>query len=133
MYRVARERKRKAPPQEDTLRARAERVVKRKTSFTWLLYSVGSFVLINALLIAIWAVSDSESPWFLWVLLIWAGALAFHIVGYVIGFRYGYSREAMIEDRMEEFRGKYGTSEPTQPDTTPEPTASEQEPPPRQP
>jgi len=117
-------RKAKTPPPVDTLRAKAEKAVVRKTSFLWLLYSVGSYVFVNAVLIAIWALSDSESPWFLWVLAIWGLGLAFHIVGYIIGFRYGYSREDMIQQKVEEYQSRY--EEPAAP--APQPSTA-QEPP----
>lgn len=103
----------------DTLRAKAEKAVVRKTGFLWLLYSVGSYVIVNAVLIAIWALSDSESPWFLWVLVIWGLGLAFHIVGYIIGFRYGHSREEMIQEQVEEYQKRY--EEPAEPPPQPSP------------
>ncbi len=114
----------RTPPPVDALRAKAEKVVIRKTGFLWLLYSVGSYVIVNAVLIAIWALSDSESPWFLWVLAIWGLGLAFHIAGYVIGFRYGHSREEMIQEQVEEYQSRY--EEPAAP--TPQPSSA-QEPP----
>ena len=123
---MARKKKGKTPPPADTLRAKAEKRVIRKTGFLWLLYNVGSYVVVNAVLIAIWALSDSESPWFLWVMVIWGLGLAFHIVGYIIGFRYGYSREEMIQEQVEEYRKKYeepAAPEP-QPSAGPEPEPS---------
>ncbi|MDY6795976.1 MAG: 2TM domain-containing protein [Actinomycetota bacterium] len=100
--------KAKEPPSADALRARAEKRVKSRTTGLWLLYNIGSFVLINGLLIAIWAISDSDYPWFLWVLLIWAGTLAFQFAGYVMGFRHGASRERMIEEQMATYVNKEG-------------------------
>ncbi len=108
-------RKKKTLPDVDTLRARAERKVVRKTGFLWLAYNLGAYVFVNAVLIAIWALSDSESPWFLWVLAVWGLGLAFHIAGYIIGFRYGHSRERMIEEQVERYRGQYGEPAPPAP------------------
>jgi hypothetical protein len=100
----------KAPP-EDDLRAKAEKSVIRKTGFLWLLGSVGSYVFVNALLIAIWVLTDSDSPWFLWVLAVWGLGLAFHIAGYITGFRIGHAREGMIQEQMDEYRSKYAPAE----------------------
>jgi hypothetical protein len=125
-----------APP-EDDLRAKAEKNVIRKTGFLWLLSSLGSYVLVNALLIAIWVLSDSESPWFLWVLAVWGLGLAFHIAGYIIGFRTGYAREGKIEEQMEEYRSKYAPAEAPAPEPALEPVSPpapvEQEPAQQQP
>jgi 2TM domain len=118
VLRLAKRRSKKAPP-DDTLRARAEKSVIRRTGFLWLLYSVGSYVVVNALLIAIWVISDSDHPWFLWVLAVWGLGLAFHIAGYVIGFRFGYSRERMIEGQMEEYRKRYEEMEAPVPEAAP--------------
>jgi hypothetical protein len=114
-------RERKAPP-EDALRAKAEKSVIRKTGFLWLLYSVGSFVIVNAVLIAIWALSDSENPWFLWVLAVWGLGLAFHIAGYVIGFRIGHAREGKIQEQVEEYRSRYAPAEAPAPEPASETT-----------
>jgi len=114
---VARKKKGKTAPPVDTLRGKAEKSVIRKTTFLWLLYSVGSYVFVNAVLIAIWALSDSESPWFLWVLVIWGLGLAFHVVGYIIGFRFGRSREDMIQEQVEEYQSRY--EEPAPPEAQP--------------
>jgi hypothetical protein len=109
---------------EDSLRMRAEKKVRNKTGLLWLLYNVGSYVLINAALITIWILSDSDYPWFLWVMVVWAGGLAFHFAGYIVGFRYGASREHMIEEQMEIFRKKKGMT----PVPGPEPAAAPPEP-----
>lgn len=105
---MARKRRDKKGQPEDALRARAEKRVVRRTGFLWLLYSLGSYVVVNALLIAIWVISKSDYPWFLWVLAVWGVGLAYHVAGYVIGFRYGRSRERMIEESLEEYRKRYG-------------------------
>jgi hypothetical protein len=118
---VARKKERQPPP-EDELRAKAEKSVIRKTGFLWLLYSVGSFVFVNAVLIAIWALSDSKSPWFLWVLAIWGLGLAFHMAGYVIGFRTGYTREDKVQEQMEEYRSRYAPTEAPAPEAVSETT-----------
>jgi len=119
---MARKKEGQRPP-EDALRAKAEKSVIRRTGFLWLLYSVGSFIFVNAVIIAIWALSDSESPWFLWVLAVWGLGLAFHIAGYVIGFRIGYAREGKIQAQMEEYRSRYAPAEAPAPgpasETTP--------------
>jgi hypothetical protein len=109
---------------EDSLRMRAEKKVRNKTGLLWVLYNVGSYVLINAALITIWILSDSDYPWFLWVMAVWAGGLAFHFAGYIIGFRYGASREGMIEEQMALFRKKKGMA----PAAGPEPAAAPSEP-----
>ncbi len=109
---------------EDSLRTRAEKKVRNKTGLLWLLYNVGSYVLINAALITIWILSDSDHPWFLWVMVVWAGGLAFHFAGYIVGFRYGASRERMIEEQVEAFRKKKGMA----PVPGPEPEAAPPEP-----
>lgn len=89
---------------EDQLRRRMERKVRNKTGVLWTAALIGSYLIINAFLIAIWALSGSENPWFVWVLLVWGGALAFHFSGYVVGFRFGASRERMVRERMEDYR-----------------------------
>jgi len=116
------------PPPEDDLRTKAEKSVIRKTGFLWLLSSVGSYILVNALLIAIWVLSDSDTPWFLWVLAVWGLGLVFHIAGYVIGFRAGYAREGKIEEQMEEYRSKYAPAEAPAPEPVSPPAPGEQEP-----
>lgn len=118
--------KRKLPP-EDDLRAKAEKSVIRKTGFLWLLGTVGSFVLVNALLIAIWVLTDSDSPWFLWVLAVWGLGLAFHIAGYIAGFRIGYAREGMIQEQVEEYHGRYAPTEAPAPEPEASPAPGEQE------
>lgn len=117
----------KQSPPEDALRAKAEKSVVRKTGFLWLLYSVGSFVFVNGVIIAIWALSDSESPWFLWVLFVWGLGLAFHIAGYVIGFRIGHAREGKIQAQIEEYRSRYAPPEAPAPEPASGPTSGRQE------
>lgn len=119
VFEVKRKGKTKHPPSADALRTRAEKRIKSRTTGLWLLYNIGSFVLINALLIAIWAISDSESPWFLWALLIWAGALAFHFSGYAIGYRHGAQREKMVEEKAAGYaESRSGAGEISASDTT---------------
>ncbi|MFW6113946.1 MAG: 2TM domain-containing protein [Actinomycetota bacterium] len=91
----------------------AEKAVWRKTTGLWIFYNVVLYVLINTLLIAIWAVSESGSPWFLWVTLIWAGALVILFGGYAVGYRYGASRERMIEEHIAAYREKHPGAEET--------------------
>lgn len=92
---------------EDVLRRRAERKIRNKTGVLWTAALIGSYLIINAFLIAIWALSGSEYPWFVWVLLVWGGALAFHFSGYVVGFRFGASRERMVQERMGDYRRRH--------------------------
>jgi hypothetical protein len=112
----------KGPPADETLRGRAERMVWNKTTGLWLLYNIGFYLIINALIIAIWAVSGRESYWFLWVVLIWAGALVIHFVGYFVGYRHGAKKEEMVQDRMQAYRVKKGlvTEEAQQPTDIPQ-------------
>jgi 2TM domain len=119
---------------EDSIRTRAEKKVRSKTGLLWLLYNLGSYVLVNAALITIWILSDSDYPWFLWVMVVWAGGLAFHFAGYIVGFRYGASRESMIEEQMALLRKKKGiapvtgsepAATPSQPTAGPEATRGE--------
>ena len=114
--------RKKEPPADETLRSRAQKMVWNKTTGLWLVYNIGFFLIINALIIAIWAVSDSESYWFLWVVLIWAGALVIHFAGYFVGYRYGSKKEEMIQERMQAYRVKKGLveEEPQPPTDTPE-------------
>jgi hypothetical protein len=125
---VARNKGKRQPPPEDDLRTKAEKSVVRNTGLLWLLGSVGSFVLVNALLIAIWILSDSNSPWFLWVLAVWGLGLAFHIAGYIIGFRIGHAREGQIQEQIEEYRSKYAPAEAPAPEPISSPAPGEQEP-----
>lgn len=108
---AGKKRERELPP-EDALREKAVRKVRSRTGGLWLAYNLGSYVLVNGFLIAIWVLSDSDYPWFLWVMAVWAGGLAFHLAGYVVGFRYGASRERMVQQQVEQYRKKLGIQPP---------------------
>jgi len=84
-------------------------------------------MIVNGILIAIWVLSDSNYPWFLWVVLIWAAGLAFHFAGYIVGFRYGASRERMIREQVESYRKKMGQPPISGPETAPSPATPETE------
>jgi hypothetical protein len=53
---------------------------RRQALRTGVLVHVAVFVAIQLLLVAVWYISDSDSPWFLFPLFGWGAGLAAHVV-----------------------------------------------------
>ena len=82
---------------DDRLRQAAIRRIKKKREFR---QHLNTYLLVNALLIAIWAVTDAGGYfWPIWPILGWGIGLAFH--GYEA---YGGSREITAEEIDREIR-----------------------------
>lgn len=77
-------------PQEQTLRDRAIHSLKKKEAFKRTLLA---YVMVNAFLIGIWALSDSDHFWPIWVIGGWGIGLAFQAYD-----AYGTRREGITED-----------------------------------
>jgi len=90
-----------APPLDDKVREKAEKRVKERIE---LLSHIGTYVVINAFLVLIWALSGSGYPWFLWVMGGWGIGLVFHIIGYFSGRRGGAAKDRMIQKEMEKIK-----------------------------
>lgn len=89
------------PPGGPSLREKAEKRVKQRTE---LLTHIGSYVVINAFLVVVWALSGAGYPWFLWVMAGWGLGLAMHAVSYFTGSKGDSSREKMIQQEMERMK-----------------------------
>jgi hypothetical protein len=87
-------------PSEDELRKQAIGSIKKKQAFKT---SLIAYVLVNAFLIGIWAVSDSDNFWPIWVIAFWGLGLAFQAWD-AYGKRHTVS-EAEISEEMNRIRG----------------------------
>lgn len=90
-----------AAPTDPALWNKAKKRVKDRME---LLKHIGMYVVVNAFLVVIWALSGHGYPWFLWVMAGWGLGLAIHIVTYFVGSRGDATREMMIEKEMERLR-----------------------------
>ena len=86
---------------EEALRQRAEKRVQDRIH---LLQHIGSYVIINAFLVFVWALSGAGYPWFLWVMAGWGIGLASHIVAYFSGGRNLARREQMVEKEIQKMK-----------------------------
>ncbi len=78
---------------EEVLRQRAIRRLKKKAEFR---SHVSSYLLVNAMLVAIWAFTGGGYFWPVWPLLGWGIGIAFH------GWEaYASPRSALTEDRIQ--------------------------------
>jgi F0F1-type ATP synthase assembly protein I len=86
---------------EEELRRRAEKRVNQRTA---LLSHIGSYVVVNAFLIIIWALTGAGYPWFLWVLAGWGIGLAINIIAYFSGRKGEAAKDRMIQKEMEKIK-----------------------------
>ncbi len=93
------------PPLSDDLREKAETRVKQRIA---LLSNLGTYVIVNAFLVVVWALSGAGYPWFLWVMAGWGIGLAFHAFNYFIGKRSDATRERMLQKEMEKLKKEQG-------------------------
>lgn len=93
-----------APP-DDELRKKAEKRVKERIA---LLSHIGTYVVINAFLVVIWALSGAGYPWFLWVMAGWGVGLAINIFAYFAGSRGEAAKDRMLQKEMEKIRKEQG-------------------------
>jgi hypothetical protein len=93
------------PPVNDELREKAETRVNQKIA---LFSHLGTYVIVNAFLIVIWALSGAGYPWFLWVMAGWGIGLAFHAFNYFIGKRSDAAKERMLQKEMEKLKKEQG-------------------------
>lgn len=98
------------PPGVDTdQRMLAEKVERRVNQKIGLLWHIGTYVVINAFMVFIWALGSRTSLWFLWVLVPWGVGLAFHVIGYFLGGESG-AKERMVKKEMEKIKKEGGSS-----------------------
>jgi len=72
-----------------------------------LLQHAGSYLIVNAFLIAVWALTGAGYPWFLWVMAAWGVGLAFHVFSYLAGGSRGAAaRERMVTEELERMRAR---------------------------
>lgn len=83
---------------EEELRKKAE---KRVTQRVALLSHIGTYVVVNAFLVIIWALTGADYPWFLWVMAGWGLGLAINIIAYFVGSKGEAARDRMIKKEME--------------------------------
>lgn len=95
------------PPVNEELREKAEKRVTEKIS---LLSHLGAYVIVNAFLIVVWALSGAGYPWFLWVMLGWGIGLAFHTFNYFAGKRSDVVKEKMLQKEMEKLQKEQDSS-----------------------
>lgn len=91
---------RMAPTTEEELRKQAIGAIKKKQAFRT---SLIAYLLVNAFLVVIWAVSDSSYFWPIWVIAFWGIGLAFQAWD-----AYGKSHtvtEDQISEEMNRLRG----------------------------
>ena len=90
------------PPQPE-LRAKAEKRVKQRIE---LLQHIGTYVIINGFLVIVWALTGAGYPWFLWVMAGWGIGLAFHLFGYLAGYRGEATKDRMVDKEIERLKNK---------------------------
>jgi hypothetical protein len=96
------------PPDKSSVQEMAEKRVKRRID---LFEHIGVYVVVNAFLVVVWALSGAGYPWFLWVMAGWGLGLAFHIMSYVVGSKGDSSRHRMVEREMEKIKQEQGPTE----------------------
>lgn len=65
-------------------REQAEKRIKARRDFWW---HAGTYIIINGLLVAIWALSGGGGFWPVWTMLGWGVGLAFHGLATFLGNR----------------------------------------------
>lgn len=58
------------------------RGVRLRPAMVGLLYHTGAYVIVNSVLVLIWALAGGGYPWFLWALVGWGIGLAIHAFSY---------------------------------------------------
>jgi hypothetical protein len=86
---------------EEELRAEAEKRVRERVH---LLEHIGTYIVVNGFLVAVWALSGGGYPWFLWVMAGWGVGLLLHIVAYFTGARGGAAQDRMVDKEMRRMR-----------------------------
>jgi hypothetical protein len=81
---------------EDKIRKMARHRVAAKMGF---FYHLICYVLVNTLLIVIWAVTGAGYPWFLWALGGWGVGLVFHFFGVFVFLQGGGDWERRAVDK----------------------------------
>ena len=71
---------------DDEIRQLAQRRVAAKKGF---FSHLASYIVINAMLVVIWAINGGGYPWFLWVTGFWGVAVIFHCLGVFVFSREG--------------------------------------------
>lgn len=69
-------------PNDTELRERAKRRVQARFS---LVIHVATYIVVNAGLVTIWALTGAHYPWFIWPLLGWGVGIASHVLAYFFG------------------------------------------------
>ncbi|MDY6795962.1 MAG: 2TM domain-containing protein [Actinomycetota bacterium] len=95
------ENQRPVPPGGETLREKAEKRVNQRVG---LLYHIGTYVVVNAFLVVIWALTGAGYPWFLWVMAGWGVGLLINIVAYFSGSKGEAARERMLQKEMDRIK-----------------------------
>ena len=96
------------PPAQLPAQEMAEKRVKKRIA---LFQHIGVYVVVNAFLVVVWALSGAGYPWFLWVMAGWGLGLAFHALGYFLGSKGDTSRHRMVEREMEKIKQEQGLTE----------------------
>ena len=90
----------------------AERKVKKRMEL-WT--HLGSYVIVNAFLVILWAITGAGYPWFIWVMVGWGIGVAFHIMEYIVTSYSDPRRQDMIRKEMERMQRKQGAGEEPRP------------------
>ena len=67
---------------------------------------MATYVIINGFLVIVWALAGAGYPWFLWVMAGWGIGLAFHVSGYLAGYRGEATKDRMIDKEIERLKKK---------------------------
>ena len=95
-------------PNEEELRALAARRVKSRRE---LLLHVSAYAIVNVAIVAIWAVTGPDYPWFVWPMLGWGIGVAFHVLSFALGLDADTGRnQRAIERELERLRRSQQTS-----------------------
>ena len=86
---------------EEEIRSKAE---KRAAQRTALLSHIGAYVVVNAFLVIIWALTGADYPWFLWVMAGWGIGLAINIIAYFSGRKGEAAKDRMVQKEMEKIK-----------------------------
>ncbi len=89
----------------------AERRVKQRVDLWW---HLGSYVIVNAFLVIVWAVTGAGYPWFIWVMIGWGIGIVFHLMQYFMTSYGESSKERMVVREMEKLRGRREAGEEPQ-------------------
>ena len=85
---------------EEIYQVARKRVEEKKGFFTHL----ATYIVVNVVLVIIWALTGADYPWFVWPLFGWGVGLVFHFLG-VFGFHRGTAWESReIEKEAERLR-----------------------------